>query len=147
MSKCAPDIFVDINAGVQVISQHPSLEKLCYPVSTVVALYTLTGSDYLSSFFHKTKAKFLTALIENVDHICTHDEQLFSVTGKSTVVLNQAAWHRLAAAVYLPKSYTYSNSFDSINSAYKELTTPPPLSQDSEYDCSENQNYQMSVFV
>ena len=86
---------MDINAGVQVISQHPSLEKLCYPVSTVVALYTLTGSDYLSSFFHKTKAKFLTALIENVDHICTHDEQLFSVTGESTVVLNQAAWHRL----------------------------------------------------
>ena len=69
--KCAPDIFVDINAGVQVISQHPSLEKLCYPVSTVVALYTLTGNDYLSSFFHKTKAKFLTALVENVDHICT----------------------------------------------------------------------------
>ena len=44
-------------------------------------------------------------------------------------MLNQAAWHRLAAAVYLPKSYTYSNSFDSINSAYRELTTPP-LSQE-----------------
>ena len=60
----------------------------------------------LAVFSTKQKEKFLTALIENVDNICTHDEQLFSVTGESTVMLNQAAWHRLAAAVYLPKSYT-----------------------------------------
>ena len=128
--KCSHDVFVDINAGVKAISEHPALQKLKYPVGTVVALYTLTGNDYLSSFHYKTKAIFLTALIDNVDHICTVDEQLLSVEeGVNTVVLNQAAWHRLAATVYLPNTYLYSNSFDCIDSAYRELTTPP-LSQE-----------------
>ena len=99
--KCSHDVFVDINTGVNAISD---------PVGTVVALYTLTGNDYLSSFHYKTKATFLTALIDNVDHICTVDEQLFSVEeGVNTVVLNQAAWHRLAATVYLPKTCTVTH--------------------------------------
>ena len=51
--------FVDINLGTLLISQCPKLQTISYPVSSVVALYLLTGCDYVSSFYFCKKNKIL----------------------------------------------------------------------------------------
>ncbi len=45
------DSYVDINLCTQLIAAHPSFRNINYPVSSLVALYVLTGSDYVSHFY------------------------------------------------------------------------------------------------
>ena len=53
------DSFIDINNAVVLISNHDKLSRISYPALTLVAIYILTGCDYVSSFYMCTKTKFL----------------------------------------------------------------------------------------
>ena len=53
------DSYININNAVSLISNHPHLTSISYPVFTLVAIYVLTGCDYVSSFYMCTKTKFV----------------------------------------------------------------------------------------
>ena len=63
--------YVSINLGVRAIGSLPTLCTIRYPVSCIVALYVLTGCDYVSSFFCVTKQNFLQCFIEHAEYVCT----------------------------------------------------------------------------
>ncbi len=51
--------YVHITLGVRLVSDHPQLAHLKYPVASMVALYVLTGCDYVSKFCRISKESFL----------------------------------------------------------------------------------------
>ena len=51
--------FVNISFGARLITDLAALQNVKFPVSTMVALYVLTGCDYVSSFFKLTKKHFI----------------------------------------------------------------------------------------
>ena len=53
--------YVNINLGTRLIQNFPSLHTVSNHVSTIVALYVLTGCDYVSSLFQHTLKKLLSA--------------------------------------------------------------------------------------
>ncbi len=68
--------YVHINLGARLIMEHPKFSQLRYPVSSLVALYVLTGSDYVSQFNYVTKERFFKCFLENWSHICGNGEEL-----------------------------------------------------------------------
>ena len=61
--------YVNINLGARLIEDYPQLQHVPYPISTMVALYVLTGCDYVSSF-KDTKQEFISCFFRNVQYIC-----------------------------------------------------------------------------
>ena len=49
----------EYNLGARLIRDFSPVSNIPHPVSTVVAMYVLTGCDYVSSFFRHTKQNFL----------------------------------------------------------------------------------------
>ena len=62
--------YININEGTALISSHPVLSTISYPVLSIVALYILTGCDYVSSFYRCTKTKFLETFINDLSFVC-----------------------------------------------------------------------------
>lgn len=62
---------VSINLGVRAIASLPTLSTIRYPVMCIVALYILTGCDYVSSFFRVTKLNVLQCFIQHAEYVCT----------------------------------------------------------------------------
>ena len=80
-------------------------------------MYILTGGDYISSFFRTSKQAFLTAFIENIEHICGGDifvqarsETLMGIEGYVLQKINLDVWIKLVCSVYLMKHKTLFNS-------------------------------------
>ena len=120
--------FVDICEIHNVIRSHPSLSRIPYPVNNVVALYILSGSDYVSSFFKTSKQVFLSAFVDSCSYICENgplvevddcDNQ--GITGSVIIGLSTDAWFRLVCCVYLLKHKTLFHS-EPIPSLHKSLT-------------------------
>ena len=82
---------------------------MAYPVLSLVALYILTGSDYLSSFYMCTKTKFLDSLIQNLSFICPNGS-LLKMIGSEFQYINEDAWVRLISAVYYTKHKAFFRS-------------------------------------
>lgn len=62
--------YVDLNIAVQNIGNLPNFSCIKHPVTSFVALYVLTGCDYVSSFFRVSKSTFLELFINNAVYIC-----------------------------------------------------------------------------
>ena len=67
-----------------------------------VALYILTGCDYVSSFYRCSKKAFLETLIENVVFIYPDGNLLKTIYGEFQCI-REEAWIRLVTAVYYTK--------------------------------------------
>ena len=61
--------YININGGTALISNHPILSTISYPVLSLVARYILTGCDYVSSFYRCTKTKFLETFINDLHFV------------------------------------------------------------------------------
>ena len=85
------DSYIHINQAVSLISQHPNLSSMEYPVLSLVALYILTGCDYVSSFYMCTKTKFLETLIENLSFICPTGGLLKMISNEFQYI-NEESW-------------------------------------------------------
>ena len=62
--------YINITTATSLLSQHPKLQHLTFPVLSLVALYILSGCDYVSSFYRCTKTNFLETLIRDGAFIC-----------------------------------------------------------------------------
>ena len=80
-----------------------------YPVLSLVALYILTGCDYISSFYMCTKTKFLETLIENLSFICPTGGLLKMISNEFQYI-NEESWLRLVTAVYYTKNKAFFRS-------------------------------------
>ena len=98
--------FVNINQLVESIISHPRLQTIQNPVSHIVALYTLSGCDYVSMFYGCSKKKFLNEFISNVNHICM-PEPLIEFDDERFQTINFRSWIRLICAVYFSKYNTF----------------------------------------
>ena len=79
------DSFIDINHAVTLISNHQ------------LALYLLTGCDYISSFYMCTKIKFLEAFIQHQVFVCPSGCFL------KIQYIHDQAWIQLVTVVYYTK--------------------------------------------
>ena len=120
--------FVDICEVYTVIESHPSLAGIPYPLNSLVALYVLSGCDYVSSFFKTSKQVFLNAFIDNCKYICEsgplvelRDCENLGMTGSILVGISTDAWYRVVSCVYLSKHKTLFHS-EPIPSLHKSLT-------------------------
>ena len=64
------DFYVNIMAATAFFSHHPKLSGLSFPVLSLVALYVLTGCDYVSSFYRCSITLFLETLLQDTSFIC-----------------------------------------------------------------------------
>ena len=102
------DSFIHIKATT-LIRNHSILSKISYPVLSLVALYVLTGCDYVSSFYHCTKTKFLETLLDNIGFICPDGHFLKMEMGEFQYI-SETSWIRLVTAVYFSKHKTFFRS-------------------------------------
>ena len=123
--------YVHSNTFSEAVSTHPKLKTIQHPSLTLVAIYILTGSDYISTFFRTSKQTFVKAFIDNIHHICPKnifvEVQSCCVSGLEGAQLrkiNLDAWTRLVCCVYLLKHKTLYNS-EQISSLYITLTNTP----------------------
>ena len=96
------DCYIDIRKATLLMSQHPKLSAIVYPVLSLVAIYVLTGCDYVSSFYRCPKTTFLETLIQNAGFICPDGHLMKMINGEFQCV-NERSWIRLVTAVYYSK--------------------------------------------
>ena len=106
--------YININEGTALISNHPVLSTISYPVLSLVALYILTGCDYVSSFYRCTKTKFLETFINDLQFVCPDGQFLRMEMGEFQYI-HEHAWIRLVTAVYF---YKYKPFFRSKSVSY-----------------------------
>ena len=120
--------YAHINAFSEAITSHFKLNSMLHPLLTLVAIYILTGSDYISTFFRTSKQTFVKAFVNNICHICPDNAfvevESCSVSGYHFKKINLEAWNRLVCCVYLLKHETLYNS-EQISSLYFQLTNTP----------------------
>ena len=61
--------YVDLNVGIVCLKSLPCLCSITHHVTSIVALYVLTGCDYVSSFYRVTKKQFLNVLFEHASYL------------------------------------------------------------------------------
>ena len=116
--------FVDICEIYNIVQSHPILSKTPYPLNSLVALYVLSGCDYISSFFKTSKQAFLTPFSEHCLYICENGPIVEMKDVEDGCIINDIstdAWYRLVCSVYLVKHKTLFQS-ESIPSLHKSLT-------------------------
>ena len=111
---------INISRATSLLKHHPKLEHLSFPV---VALYILTGCDYISAFYRCTKTNFLETLVKLSSIICPEDHLLRMINGEFQLI-NEAAWIKLVTAVYYTKFSKFFRSKD-ITYAYNLITRHP----------------------
>ena len=94
--------FISINEATTLFTNHPTLSGILCPALSLVALYVLTGCDYVSSFYRCTKTKLLETFISDLDFVCPDGHFLRMERGKFQHI-NVQAWIRLVTAVYFSK--------------------------------------------
>lgn len=101
--------FININEATALIISHPVLSTISYPALSLVALYVLTGCDYVSSFYRCTKTNFLETLINNIAFVCPDGHFLRMEMGEFQHI-KEHAWIRLVTAVYFFKHKSFFRS-------------------------------------
>ena len=59
VEKAINSEYVHLNTLAQAVSAHPQLATVRHPMLTMAAIYIVTGSDYISSFFRTSKQAFI----------------------------------------------------------------------------------------
>ena len=96
--------YVYINLGARLIEDYPQLQHVPYPISTMVALYVLTGCDYVSSFFKHTKQEFISCFFSNLQYILQNESLTFVKDGNGHKVFKGIVmdpWINLVKCIYL----------------------------------------------
>ncbi len=114
------ECYIDIKKATSLLAQHPKLSALSFPVLSLVALYVLTGCDYVSSFYRNTKTTFLVALIEYADFICP-DGHFLNMINNEFQHIRESSWIKLVTAVYYSKFKKFFRS-KSVGYTYDLLT-------------------------
>lgn len=99
--------YVSINFGVRAIMGLPCLSNVKYPATSIVALYILSGCDYVSSFFHITKKTFLEIFLQHANYICAGSkaESLVCIDDNMFCSIELDSFIRLVCTVYLMKRH------------------------------------------
>ena len=66
--------FVTISGISSVMKSHPNLQSLSHPVACLLAVYTLSGADYVSSFFGVSHHGAVKRFLNNISFICSDQE-------------------------------------------------------------------------
>ena len=98
--------YININRAATLISNHRVLSTTDYPVLTLVALYVLTGCDYVSSLYRCAKTKFLETLLDNIAFVFAEGPLLKMERGEFQHI-NEKSWIRLVTAVYYHEYKTF----------------------------------------
>ena len=114
------DSYINITRATSLLSQHPKLQHLNFPVLTLVALYILTGCDYVSAFYRYTKSNFLETLLRCKSFICS-DGHLFRMINGEFQYIKESAWLKLVTAVYYDKFKKFFRSKD-VEHTYQLIT-------------------------
>ena len=124
--------YVNINLGARLIKDFPSLKNVPYPISTMVALYVLTGCDYVSAFFKHTKQEFISCFFSNVHYILNNNSLLtFVQDGNGHQVFEgivMETWLNLVTSVYLSKHSTICSG--QTLERFRDSFKTPPLSDE-----------------
>ena len=97
------DSFININHAVTLTYiNHQQLFTVSFPALTLVAIYLLTGCDYVSTFYMCTKTKFLEAFIQHQAFVCPNGCFLKLQSGEFQYT-DEHAWVQLVTAVYCTK--------------------------------------------
>lgn len=115
------DCYIDIRAATTLLSQHPNLSAFSFPVLSLVALYILTGCDYVSAFYRCSKTCFLETLIQDAHFICP-DGNLLRMINNEFQHINEQSWVRLVTAVYYSKFKKFFRS-RSINESFSLISS------------------------
>ena len=102
-----------------------------FPISTMVALYVLTGCDYVSSFFKHTKKHFIECLFSNKQYILKNNSIISLIEdGNGHKLFDgvlEEPWLNLACSVYLTK---HNSIFDGQTlQRFRDTFSNPPLSE------------------
>ena len=99
--------YVNINLAARLLQDFAPLQTVPYPVSTMVALYVLSGCDYVSSFFKHTKQNFLECFFSNIQFVLNNNSLItFVEDGNGHTVFESVStehWLHLVCSVYLDK--------------------------------------------
>ena len=125
--------YVDIQKASHAIANHPKLQTIRYPVTSVVAIYVLSGCDYVSSFYGCSKKKFLDTMLDNITYICdlpTNSLVTFSDTGTFNNI-DLTAWMKLICAVYFSKHKGFFRN-RAIYSVHDSMVAHPDLQENQQ---------------
>ena len=117
--------YVHLNNALVCLQAHPSLQRLAMRRTaglSLLTIYLLSGSDYLSNFYNITIKRILGALFKYTEHISSDQEPLIVTekAGDKTIFKAVAsnAYTKLMCCVYLE---SYMKLFQHIKQ------TPPEL--------------------
>lgn len=121
--------YVNINLGARLIEDYSPLQRVPYPISTMVALYVLTGCDY-----KHTKQEFISCFFSNLHYVLQNNSLLtFVEDGSGHKVFEgivMEPWINLVTCVYLNKHSTiYSGQ---TLERFRDSFRTPPLSDECE---------------
>ena len=83
--------YVCLNTICTASTCHPQLKRIPNPLCNLGAIYILTGGDYISSFFRTSKQTFVTAFLDNIEHVC-NDNPLVVTTDKQVMGMSRDIW-------------------------------------------------------
>ncbi len=94
--------YVFINEGVKRVTGVVNLQQ---PISCVsfLAIYLLSGSDYVSSFYGISYHRFISSFVDYSRFISTQNDPLISISDSGIVRVSTTAYTRLICSVYLDK--------------------------------------------
>ena len=127
-SSASIPVFVNINSLVSAITTHEQFGKLVNPASSIVALYVLTGCDYVSSFYRCTKANFVATLLQNIEFVFQQCRSLVTIEEDTRIKINIDPWMRLVTTVYYNKHKTFFRS-KPIQTTYQNIIKFPDSSE------------------
>ena len=129
--------YININKGLELLHNDERLQRLAEDnicASAVLAVYLLSGSDYLSAFFGFTSNNFFQSLCNFLDYI-SPDDAPFVLTelkkGHNTLYLPETGFLKLVCCTYLIK---YKNLYRHIRKTPPELYEILSVSGDNQSD-------------
>ena len=130
--------YVHLNNALVCLQSHPSLQRLAteqIAATSLLAVYLLSGSDYLSNFYNISIKRILDALFKYIEHISPKEEPLIVIEKcrQKTVfkMVASNAYTKLMCCVYMDKyaklyqhiKQTPPELYESFKIAGKNLTT------------------------
>ena len=103
--------YVDLNVGFVSLKSLPCLRSITHPVTSIVALYVLTGCDYVSSFYRVTKKQFLNVFFEHASYLSSHsaNKSLVCISRDKFETVDIDSFIHLCCTAYLLKQNNVMN--------------------------------------
>ena len=98
--------YVNINEGLSQIHSLDGVRNASIKntfCTTLLALYLLSGSDYVSGFYRTPSAKILETFLRYVEHISPSSDPLVEIKSDKFLGISESAFTRLMCCTYLAK--------------------------------------------